>query len=179
MTDDSGLYYMRARFYNPYIKRFINADPAGMAGGMNWYSYADGNPVSYLDPFGLGAGSESAWSWVAGAGMGLLRTVACIANTAMSAYDPARSVQLSIDMALKYGASGYYQENGAFSTALMVTGEFAGTTPFAEGIHGVDMGWGAPLSSFESGERTTSGALTMAGWVAAGYGAAKGFSTPA
>src|SRR5207237_4283183 len=45
-------------YYNPYLCRFINPDPSGFAGGLNWYAYADGNPVSLLDPFGLGAISD-------------------------------------------------------------------------------------------------------------------------
>ena len=28
MTDPNGLLYMRARYYNPYLCRFINPDPA-------------------------------------------------------------------------------------------------------------------------------------------------------
>jgi RHS repeat-associated protein len=54
-TDANGLLYMLTRYYNPYICRFLNPDPSGFAGGLNWYAYANGNPVSYLDPFGLGA----------------------------------------------------------------------------------------------------------------------------
>jgi hypothetical protein len=66
MTDASGLLYMRARYYNPNICRFVNPDPAGFAGGLNWYAFADGNPISLLDPFGLGAiegwgGSTATW----------------------------------------------------------------------------------------------------------------------
>jgi len=53
MTDANGLLYMRARYYNPYLCRFINPDPAGFAGGLNWYCFADGNPISLNDPFGL------------------------------------------------------------------------------------------------------------------------------
>jgi RHS repeat-associated protein len=53
MSDPNGLLYMRARYYNPYICRFINPDPSGFAGGLNWYVYANGNPVSYEDPMGL------------------------------------------------------------------------------------------------------------------------------
>ncbi len=63
MTDPNRLLYMRARYYNPYLCRFINADPAGFAGGLNFYAFADGNPVSYLDPFGLGAAGESQGGW--------------------------------------------------------------------------------------------------------------------
>ena len=31
---------------------FINADPIGFAGGLNWYQYAAGNPIMYGDPSG-------------------------------------------------------------------------------------------------------------------------------
>jgi len=62
-TDPSGLLYMRARFYNPYICRFINADPSGLSGGLNFYAYADGNPISLIDPFGLGAQENWYDSW--------------------------------------------------------------------------------------------------------------------
>jgi RHS repeat-associated protein len=58
-TDPNGLFYMQARFYNPYLCRFISADPSGFGGGLNFYAYANANPVSYLDPFGLGAVSDN------------------------------------------------------------------------------------------------------------------------
>jgi len=64
MTDANGLLYMRARYYNPYLCRFINADPAGFLGGLNFYAYADGNPVSLIDPFGLGAMESGGRSWI-------------------------------------------------------------------------------------------------------------------
>ncbi len=56
-TDGNGLYYMRARYYNVDIKRFINQDvltgTLDRISSLNRYSYVEGNPVSYLDPFGL------------------------------------------------------------------------------------------------------------------------------
>ena len=56
-TDDNGLYYMRQRYYNPEIKRFVNQDiltgSMGNSQSLNRYSYVQGNPVSYTDPFGL------------------------------------------------------------------------------------------------------------------------------
>lgn len=50
---ESGLYYMRARYYSPEIGRFLSEDPIGIAGGLNLYVYAGNNPVNMLDPFGL------------------------------------------------------------------------------------------------------------------------------
>ena len=56
-TDDNGLYYMRKRYYNTDIKRFINSDiltgSIDNSQSLNRYSYVQGNPVSYTDPFGL------------------------------------------------------------------------------------------------------------------------------
>jgi RHS repeat-associated protein len=52
-TDPNGLLYMRARYYNPYICRFLNPDPSGFAGGLNFYAFCGGNPISETDPFGL------------------------------------------------------------------------------------------------------------------------------
>ncbi len=52
-TDPNGLLYMRARYYNPYISRFLNPDPAGFSGGLNFYAFCNGNPISETDPFGL------------------------------------------------------------------------------------------------------------------------------
>jgi RHS repeat-associated protein len=54
-TDANGLLYMRARYYNPYLCRFVSPDPSGFGGGLNMFAYASGNPVSYIDPYGLGA----------------------------------------------------------------------------------------------------------------------------
>jgi len=59
MNDPNSLLYMRARYYSPYLCRFISGDPSGFSGGLNFYAYANGNPVSYLDPFGLGAGNQN------------------------------------------------------------------------------------------------------------------------
>jgi len=57
MTDGNGLYYMRARFYSPEIRRFVNQDIllGGITDGqtLNRYAYVTGRPVSYVDPFGL------------------------------------------------------------------------------------------------------------------------------
>jgi RHS repeat-associated protein len=57
MTDDNGLYYMRARFYSPEIRRFINQDVllGNISQGqtLNRYAFVTGNPITFVDPFGL------------------------------------------------------------------------------------------------------------------------------
>jgi len=49
---ETGLYYYRARYYNPYIGRFLQTDPIGYGDGMNWYVYCKNNPLRFLDPSG-------------------------------------------------------------------------------------------------------------------------------
>ncbi|MGI8403173.1 MAG: RHS repeat-associated core domain-containing protein [Thermomicrobiales bacterium] len=52
----TGLYYVQARWYDPALGRFISEDPAGFAGGLNPYTFADDDPVNGSDPTGLFAG---------------------------------------------------------------------------------------------------------------------------
>lgn len=50
---EAGLYYMRARYYDPAMGRWISEDPIGVAGGLNLYQYAGNDPVGRRDPWGL------------------------------------------------------------------------------------------------------------------------------
>lgn len=51
---ETGLYFMRARYYDPALGRFLSEDPIGLAGGINPYVFAGDNPVNGGDPSGLG-----------------------------------------------------------------------------------------------------------------------------
>jgi len=83
--DETGLVYMRARYYEPATGRFLSEDPARH--GVNWYLYADGNPVNKFDPDGqavqgalaalLVAFSFSFWLFV-GIGVGYMVGVSII-----------------------------------------------------------------------------------------------------
>lgn len=54
MADPNGFYYMRARYYDPKVRRFISEDPIGFAGGdLNLFGYVQNNPVNRIDPEGL------------------------------------------------------------------------------------------------------------------------------
>lgn len=48
--DDTGLIYMRARYYEPGTGRFISEDPA--RDGWNWYSFCANDPVQNVDESG-------------------------------------------------------------------------------------------------------------------------------
>jgi RHS repeat-associated protein len=52
-TDVLGLYYYRARYYNPMYQRFISEDPIGFKGGVNKYAYVLNSPTNFNDPLGL------------------------------------------------------------------------------------------------------------------------------
>jgi RHS repeat-associated protein len=72
---EAGLYYYRARYYDPKIGRFISEDPIGFAGGdVNMFAYVGNNPLGYGDPSGLASmplpprptpptGSTSVFRW--------------------------------------------------------------------------------------------------------------------
>ena len=56
--DTSGLYFMRARYYNPLLSRFISSDPIGFGGGQaNFFAYALNSPTNFVDPLGLSGSS--------------------------------------------------------------------------------------------------------------------------
>ena len=66
--DASGYQYKRNRYYDPSSGRFTQEDPIGLAGGLNLYGFAGGDPVNFTDPFGLCSKADN-WtnckSWTA------------------------------------------------------------------------------------------------------------------
>ncbi|MFL6621567.1 MAG: RHS repeat-associated core domain-containing protein, partial [Sulfurifustis sp.] len=57
-NDDTGVYYYRARYYDPQLKRFVSEDPIGLDGGSNVYAYVDADPLRQIDPYGLESSSS-------------------------------------------------------------------------------------------------------------------------
>jgi len=53
LDPETGLYYYRARYYDPVHGRFMQTDPVGYAPDMNWYAYVHNDPVDMTDPTGL------------------------------------------------------------------------------------------------------------------------------
>ena len=48
-----GRHYNHFRDYDPTIGRYVQSDPIGLGGGVNTYSYVNGSPLMYYDPYGL------------------------------------------------------------------------------------------------------------------------------
>jgi len=49
---DTGLYYYRARYYDPVNGRFLSEDPLGFGAGVNLYAYVHNAPLGSKDPSG-------------------------------------------------------------------------------------------------------------------------------
>lgn len=96
---DTKLVKFGARDYDPVIGRWLTKDPIGFAGGdTNLYAYVGGNPMSYVDPFGL-------WSVGASAYFGYGGGVTFGQN-------PDNQWFLNIQLGAGLGAGGFFNKNG-------------------------------------------------------------------
>jgi RHS repeat-associated protein len=108
MREAGGLYFMKRRYYDAVTGRFIQKDPIGILGGINVYTYAGNNPVTYMDPEGLFAPVAAAGLILVGYGglcvsMSRNRTYHTI-NTVLGAAGNTVSAIASQDPATKAAA---------------------------------------------------------------------------
>jgi RHS repeat-associated protein len=52
LDEEAGLFYYRARYYDPSTGRFLQRDALGYAASPSLYSYVDSSPLSRIDPSG-------------------------------------------------------------------------------------------------------------------------------
>jgi RHS repeat-associated protein len=89
--EETGLSYNDSRDYDSELGRYVESDPIGLAGGVNPYIYARGNPVVAFDRTGevviSGAVAGMAIGWGAKAAFGL--AVAAVVGAKLGLeYDP-------------------------------------------------------------------------------------------
>jgi RHS repeat-associated protein len=51
--EESGLYYHGARYFAPWLERWLSCDPVGMVDGVNLYGYSLANPLNLIDASGM------------------------------------------------------------------------------------------------------------------------------
>ena len=50
--EETGMAYHSARYYLPWLGRWLSADPIGIKGGINTYAYCHSNPINQTDKSG-------------------------------------------------------------------------------------------------------------------------------
>jgi len=160
MTDANGLLYMRARYYNPFICRFINPDPSGFSGGLNWYAYANGDPISLIDPFGLGAiegwGGSTA-TWIGRNIVNPLNSVSTTSTTINFGAYMAASIVGGMGDLLRFGqgtAYAAYDSQNGWDVAIGVSQDIARaagiSTLVAGGLQGAVEDVGLPTTATDT-----------------------------
>ena len=120
--DASGLYYYGHRYYQPWLARWLNPDPAGAVDGLNLYRMVGNDPVNYQDrrgtsrsrakhlfrflTFGLRKKGEGAAS-SAKRGTKIARTILTGLALAGIAFGIASTAGLALGAALGVAAAGF------------------------------------------------------------------------
>ena len=58
---ETGLGYLRARYYDPAIGRWMSKDPSGFVDGLNLYAYVANSPINHVDASGLSSSDWDTW----------------------------------------------------------------------------------------------------------------------
>jgi RHS repeat-associated protein len=108
--EESGLSYHGARYYAPWLARWISPDPAGVDAGLNLYQYANSRPTIHVDPTGE-------WAILVGA---VVVAVISIMVNASAANGPTNAHQA------EHGEPRIGDTEFAARTAVMAAGGTAG-----------------------------------------------------
>lgn len=96
---ETGLYFNRARYYDPGLGRFVSSDPKGYAAGLNLYTYTRNNPLSFRDPEGMdvywGGWAGALFGGIIGFFSGMFSSAASMLSSAASAVSSAMSSAFS------------------------------------------------------------------------------------
>lgn len=140
ITDVNGLLYMRSRYYSPELRRFVNADVLhgniSNSSSLNRYAYVNGNPVSYVDPFGL-EGEDGFWNKIKSWTGEHKVWSAVIGLAATAVFAPARFAEVTTIFSMAFAASSSLAASSGLAGGLIggVANLFQGK-PFLEGMLG-------------------------------------------
>jgi RHS repeat-associated protein len=163
-NDQTGLYYYRARYYDPVLKRFISEDPIGLNGGLNVYSYVNGDPVSFTDPNGeLAFAIPVAIGAVIGGGTGAIQARNSCSSIFAGALTGALAGAAAGFIPTNYGLLVGSLLGGLAAGAGNAVNQLAGNDPFSFSQLAVQTGIGIGSGALGYG----AGLKTALGFVAA------------
>lgn len=111
MYDETGLSFMRARYYDASIGRFLSEDPVW---GNNLFDYADNNPIVNIDPLGL---KESKSSQL------FKQTMREIKETLIRSFSDKSNYSAAFDLALMLAGGAEVKVSGQFTKSSLKLGQ--------------------------------------------------------
>ena len=165
--DETGLSYHNARYYMPWLGRWLKPDPVSIAAGVNFYSYVNNNPVKLVDP--KGTDDDDGWGWGTYLAIGAVVAVGVVATVATAGVAGPAFAAAGSAIAASAGASVATAATVGTVTAVVAGGAAAGAV-------GSVAATATSNSLFDRQDSLTDAAISGAigGAVTAGAGAALG-----
>jgi len=159
----TGLYYFRARWYDPVGGRFLSNDPIGISGGLNQFVFCGNNPVNFRDPSGLlydalesAATSGYQRGGISGTGQAW---GACAASAVLDAIG-GRGVEKTAGLAGSASGNGNYGQEALWLTATASLILFDAASFGAPKGAFVNAGkWAKNIGAYETGAGVLPGEL--------------------